>query len=114
MLSPLSITGLGALSALGADVAAHHQAVMAGRVPFRKLGELLGNDSPHAQRPGAWIEPRNLLTHRKWSPATMAALHVARQAISAAGWSDQDLRDAALVLLTACQTAGNTFSTMRG
>lgn len=100
MLSPLSITGLGALSALGADVAAHHQAVMAGRVPFRKLGELLGNDSPHAQRPGAWIEPRNLLTHRKWSPATMAALHVARQAISAAGWSDQDLRDAALVVGT--------------
>jgi 3-oxoacyl-[acyl-carrier-protein] synthase II len=100
MPSPLSITGLGALSALGADVAAHHQAVMARQVPFRKLGELLGNDSPHAQQSGAWIEPRQLLVNRKWSPATMAALHVARQAISEAGWSDQDLRDAALVVGT--------------
>ena len=96
----LSITGLGALSALGTDVASHHQAVLAGRVPFRKLGELLGNDSPHAARPGAWIEPRSLLVSRKWSPATMAALHVARQAVAAAGWSADDLRDAALVVGT--------------
>ena len=96
----LSITGLGALSALGTDVASHHQAVLAGRVPFRKLGELLGNDSPHAARPGAWIEPRSLLVSRKWSPATMAALHVARQAVAAAGWSNDDLRDAALVVGT--------------
>lgn len=96
----LSITGLGALSALGTDVPSHHQAVLAGQAPFRKLGELLGNDSPHALRPGAWIEPRKLLVSRKWSPATMAALHVARQAIIDAGWSDDDLRDAALVVGT--------------
>ena len=98
--SSLSITGLGALSALGADVSAHYQAVLARRVPFRKLGELLGHDSPHAMRPGAWIEPRSLLVNRKWSPATMAALHVARQAIAGAGWSAGDLRDAALVVGT--------------
>jgi 3-oxoacyl-[acyl-carrier-protein] synthase II len=98
--SAISITGLGALSALGVDVASHHRAVLDGRVPFRKIGELLGSGSPHAGRPGAWIEPRSLLTHRKWSPATMAALHVARQAIAAANWSDADLKDAALVLGT--------------
>ena len=98
--SSLSITGLGALSALGVDVTSHHQAVLAGQVPFRKLGELLGNQSPHAMRPAAWIEPRSLLVSRKWSPATMAALHVARQAITAAGWSDDDLHDAALVVGT--------------
>lgn len=96
----LSITGLGALSALGADVASHHRAIQAGQVPFRKLGELLGWESPHAQRPGAWIEPRRLLVNRKWSPATMAALHVAREAISDAGWNADDLRDAALVVGT--------------
>ena len=73
---------------------------MTRQVPFRKLSELLGNDSPHAQRPGAWIEPRQLLVNRKWSPATMAALHVARQAISSAGWGDDELRDAALVVGT--------------
>lgn len=98
--SSLSITGLGALSALGVDVASHHEAVMARHVPFQRLGKLLGSGSPHAQRPGAWIEQRSLLVNRKWSPATMAALHVARQAISEAGWSAEDLHDAALVLGT--------------
>ena len=91
---------MGALSALGVDVSSHHQAVMARQVPFRKLGGLLGRESPHAHRPAAWIEPRSLLIHRKWSPATMAALHVAREAIAAAGWCAADLRDAALVVGT--------------
>lgn len=98
--SSLSITGLGALSALGVDVSSHHEAVLARHVPFQRLGKLLGNDSPHALRPGAWIAQRSLLVNRKWSPATMAALHVARQAISEAGWSADDLHDAALVLGT--------------
>ena len=100
MQVPLAITGLGALSALGNEVPAHLRAVLSGQVPFRKLGELLGSTSHHAQRPGAWIEPRSLLTHRKWSPATMAALHVAREAVAQAGWSAEDLRDAALVVGT--------------
>ena len=98
--STLAITGLGALSALGADVSSHHRAVLARQVPFQKLGALLGDDSPHAMRPGAWIEPRSLLVNRKWSPATMAALHVAREAIAGAGWTAEDLRDAALVVGT--------------
>jgi 3-oxoacyl-[acyl-carrier-protein] synthase II len=98
--SSLSITGLGALSALGEDVSAHHQAVLAQQVPFQKLGKLLGVKSPHSQLPAAWIESRSLLVNRKWSPATMAALHVARQAINQSHWSDCDLKDAALVLGT--------------
>jgi 3-oxoacyl-[acyl-carrier-protein] synthase II len=110
----LSITGLGALSALGADVASHHQAVLAGLAPFRKLGALLGPDSPHAHRPGAWIERRNLLMHRKWSPATMAALHATREAISDAGWSAEDLRDAALVVGTSRGNAAGWLSPWPG
>jgi len=97
---PLSITGLGALSASGADVASHHRAVMEKRAPFRPLGGLLGNDSPHARRPAAWIEDRALLTHRKWSPVTMAALHAARQAVADANWTAEDLTEAALVVGT--------------
>jgi 3-oxoacyl-[acyl-carrier-protein] synthase II len=98
--SPLAITGLGALSALGTDVASHHRAVLEKQVPFRLLGALLGSDSPHACRPGAWIDNRGMLNHRKWSPATMAALHVAREAVAQAAWSGDELRDAALVLGT--------------
>ncbi len=96
----LSITGLGALSALGCGAAAHREAVLAGGVPFGTLGELLGPDSPHADRPAAWIRDRKLLLNRKWSPATMAALHVARQAIAEAGWTPAELHDAALVVGT--------------
>ena len=91
---------MGALSALGTDVNAHLRAVRAKTVPFRPLGELLGPENAHARRPGAWIDDRSALTHRKWSPVTMAALHVAGQAITEAGWTQDDLRDAALVVGT--------------
>lgn len=97
---PLSITGIGALSALGGDISSHHESVMNKRVPFRRLGEILGAESPHASRPGAWIADRDMLNHRKWSPVTMAALHVARQAVADAGWTPGMLRDAALVVGT--------------
>ncbi|RYD37336.1 MAG: hypothetical protein EOP85_17670, partial [Verrucomicrobiaceae bacterium] len=96
----LSITGLGALSALGCGVEDHHGSVMAGEVPFGKLDQLLGMDSPHAKRTAAWISDRKLLLNRKWSPATMAALQVARQAVAEAGWTAADLHDAALVVGT--------------
>lgn len=95
-----SICGLGALSALGTDVSAHRQAILGRHTPFRPLGEILGPDSPHAALPGAWIENRRMLANRKWSPATMAALHVAREAIHDAGWTSDDLKDAALVVGT--------------
>src|SRR5688572_1677602 len=96
----LSITGLGALSALGDGVAEHHASVLARKVPFKELAGLLGNGNPHAGRPAAWIHDRKLLLNRKWSPATMAALHVAREAIADAGWTTDELRDAALVVGT--------------
>ena len=105
---------MGALSALGADVETHRVSVIEHRVPFRLLGELLGEDSPHAKRPGAWIEKRELLIHRKWAPATMAALHVARQAIQEAGWSAEDLRDAALVVGTSRGNAAGWLSPWPG
>ncbi len=100
LATPLSITGLGALSALGKNVAEHHESILSRCVPFARLGRLLGEDSPHAQRPAAWISERSLLVNRKWSPATMAALHVARDAIAEAGWTAEDLKDAALVVGT--------------
>jgi 3-oxoacyl-[acyl-carrier-protein] synthase II len=95
-----SIVGLGALSSLGYDVESHFQTISRGETAIRPLGELLGNDSRHAHHPGAWIGPRRLLTHRKWSPASMAALHVARQAVAAAGWDAGQLAGAALIVGT--------------
>jgi 3-oxoacyl-[acyl-carrier-protein] synthase II len=95
-----SIKGLGALSALGVDLPSHLDSIAKGVVPFRPLGDLLGATSVHAATLGAWIADRECLTSRKWGPATMAALHAAREAIAEAGWSKSDLKDAALVVGT--------------
>jgi len=97
---PVTITGLGALSALGENLAAHRQAILANQSHFRPLGALLGPDSTHAGNFAAWIENRAALTHRKWSPVSMAALHAAKQAVTASGWSAAQCRDAALVVAT--------------
>ena len=94
----LSIRGLGALSALGENLSDHHHAILAGAFPFRPIGELMDHSDPLL--PAAWIQRRELLTHRKWSPASMAALHVARQAIAQSGWSPTELAEAVLILGT--------------
>ena len=83
----------------------HVSAVNEGRTCFRPLAGLLGNDSPHRDLPASWIEPRKLLLNRKWAPASMAALHVARQAITDAGWTAAELENAALFLGTSRGTA---------
>ncbi len=79
---------------------AQRAAIRAGEIPFRELGGLLGNDSAHALLHGGWIGRREILTNRKWGPVTMAALHVAREAVADAGWSAGDLRNAAIVVGT--------------
>jgi len=88
------------MSVLGTGMAAHRMAMDGGETRFRRLGELLGADSPHAAIHAGWIEDRKALIHRMWSPASMAATHVAREAAEDAGWRGDDLRDAALVLGT--------------
>ena len=93
-----AIRGLGMLSVLGCGLSAHSAPAGGSSGGLRPLAGLLGPDSPHANLLAGWIEPREMLCHRKWAPASMAALEVARQAVEAAGWSDQDLGDAALVL----------------
>ena len=98
MQTSLSIRGLGALSALGENLTDHYQAILEGVFPFRPIGELMDHSNPLL--PAAWIQHRGLLTHRKWSPASMAALHVARQAIAQAGWSRAELAEAVLILGT--------------
>jgi len=88
------------MSVLGTGMAAHRMAIDQGSRGFRTLAELLGADSPHAAVRAGWIDDRQALCNRMWSPASMAAIHVAREAVEDAGWSGDDVRDAALVLGT--------------
>ena len=83
----------------------HLSAVNAGRTCFQPLADLLGTDSPHRDLPASWIESRKLLLNRKWAPASMAALHVAREAIIDAGWTAAELESTALFLGTSRGTA---------
>lgn len=96
----ISIVGIGALSGLGHGIEEHHRAISEGRTAIARLSGLLGEDSNHAEQPGAWIPSREMLTHRKWSPVSMAALHVAKEAVEASGWSAEELEGAALVVGT--------------
>jgi 3-oxoacyl-[acyl-carrier-protein] synthase II len=86
-------------------MAAHLAAIRSGKTNFQPLANLLGNASPHRDLPASWIARRGLLTSRKWSPATMAALHVAREAVAEAGWTASELGDAVLFLGTSRGTA---------
>ena len=101
----LSITGLGALSAAGESMAGHRASLAAAATGFRPLADLLGAASPHRALHAAWIARRELLHSRKWSPASMAALHVAREAVAEAGWSGADLQEAVVFLGTSRGTA---------
>ncbi|MFC7337113.1 beta-ketoacyl synthase N-terminal-like domain-containing protein [Haloferula chungangensis] len=94
--SPISISGCGALSVLGHDLAAHHAAIAREPARFRPLSEMPGTPPGFENQHAGWIESRSLLTHRKWSPPSVAAIHVAREALDAAGWSAAERRNAAV------------------
>lgn len=84
---------------------AHVAAIRGGRTNFHSLSELLGDGSPHGHLAASWIQRRRLLVSRKWAPASMAALHVAREAITQAEWTASDLADAVLFLGSSRGTA---------
>lgn len=93
---PISITGCGALSGLGHDLAAHHAAMACEPPRFRPLAEMPGTPSGFENQHASWIEPRSLLNHRKWSPASAAAIHVTREALDSAAWSAVERRSTAV------------------
>ncbi len=94
----IAITGIGLTSGLGDGVEVHKQRISAGHHALRRLGDLFGEDFPYASVHGAWIEDRGLLMSRKWAPASMLSLHVARQAVADAGLNGSDLVNAAVIV----------------
>jgi len=94
----VAITGVAAVSGLGADLAAHTQRMDAGQNALQPLSYLLGDDSPFASLKGAWIDSRSILNSRKWAPGSALSIHVAKQAIADAGLFPHDLTDAAVIV----------------
>lgn len=94
----IAITGIGLTSGLGDGVQAHREKMAAGEHALRPLADLLGEDSPFAGANAAWIEKREIMLSRKWAPASMLSLHVAKQAVADAGLSAKDLAHAAVIV----------------
>jgi 3-oxoacyl-[acyl-carrier-protein] synthase II len=79
---------------------AHRTALGAQPIRFRPLAEMPGTPAGFENQHASWIEPRSLLNHRKWSPASAAAIHVAREALESAAWSDAERRETAVFVGT--------------
>lgn len=94
----VAITGIGLTSGLGDGVQAHREKISSGEHALRPLAALLGEHSPYASVHAGWIENREIMLSRKWAPASMLSLHVARQAVSDAGLSAEDLRNTAVIV----------------
>lgn len=85
-----AITGLGALGALGSDLESHRAALADGAKVLRPLSEMDGAPQGFEHILAGWIEARDRLNDRKWSPLSMAAIHVAAEALATANWSDDE------------------------
>lgn len=94
----IAITGIGLTSGLGDGAQAHGEKISAGEHALRPLAEFLGADSPYAGVRAGWIDEREIMLSRKWAPASMLSLHVARQAVADAGLGEADLSDAAVIV----------------
>ncbi|MCH7227358.1 beta-ketoacyl synthase N-terminal-like domain-containing protein [Haloferula sp. A504] len=89
-----AITGLGVLGALGSDLESHRAALAEGAQVLRPLSEMKGGPEGFGHHIAGWIESRERLNDRKWSPLSMAAIHVAAEALALANWSDAERSDA--------------------
>lgn len=93
----IAITGIGLTSGLGDGAPAHAAMIGAGKTGLAPLSELFGGGEL-ASLKAAWVRPREVLRSRKWAPASVLSLHVARQAVLDAGLSPCGLKDAAVLV----------------
>lgn len=92
------VCGLGLASGFGMGAAAHLSGVKEGRRVLKPLRELWRAEQPWADVLSGWIPDRKLLCSRRNGPASQLALLLARQAVEEAGWGEDDLKDAALIV----------------
>lgn len=95
MVHPVAITAAAAVSGLGPNLSAQHQALLSGGSALRPLaGFPEGMFEGFTTLPGAWIEDRRMFKGRRSGAAANLLRQVARQAVTEAGWSPADTRDA--------------------
>ena len=102
---PVAITAAAARSACGDSLREHVENITAGRTGLRPLRERMGPDSEWAALPGGWLKDRAPLKGRRYGAASNLAVAVAREALEAAGWTEEMKRGA---WIFAGSSRGNT------
>ena len=105
--SPVAVTGAGAACALGTGLAACLEKLDAGISGLRPLGSsTLAYPPGLGDLPVGWIADRAVFKGRRYGAASNAAVHVAREAVAAAGWDKSETRQAWLYAGTSRGNAG--------
>jgi 3-oxoacyl-[acyl-carrier-protein] synthase II len=91
---PVAITAAAVRSCAGRGAAAHVSGLMSGMTALSPLGELLGSGSSWANLPGGWLRDRAPMKGRRYGSASSLAVVIAREALDAAGWSEEMKRGA--------------------
>ena len=98
--------------ALGMDLPACLEAMASGSPGLRPLGEC-GLPFPEnlANLPCGWVPDRSIFKGRRYGAAGNAAIHVAREAITAANWEKEETRAAWLYVGTSRGNVGERAGT---
>lgn len=88
MASVITIRGAACLTCLGDDLEQQVSSIADGVTGLRPLREMKDAPSGFEGLHSGWIQPRERLSHRIWSPLSVIAMEVARKAVADAGWTD--------------------------
>lgn len=106
---PVAITGVAVRSCLGSTPGEHAAAMRQGRHGLRPLGEYPGLPAQFAAVPGGWLNDRSCLKGRRCGAASNFAVHLAREAVAAAGLDAADLTASWIFAGSSRGNAGELF-----
>jgi 3-oxoacyl-[acyl-carrier-protein] synthase II len=106
----VAIQAAAARSGLGDSLQEMRERILAGQSGLRPLSGFLGEDSPWAYLPGAWLQDRKPIRRRLYGAASNLAVSIAREAAESAGWSAEMLAEAWIFAGT---SRGNTCELLR-
>lgn len=108
------VCGLGLASVFGLGKEAHLKGIRGGQSLLAPLEKLWGEDRPWGSVKSGWIKERHLLNSRRNAPATQLAILLAKEAVAQAGWSDEELSEAALIVGSSRGNASGWLSSWEG
>jgi len=91
---PVVLTAAAARSPLGDDLDAMRSGMLRGESGLLPLAEFPGLGPEFDSMTGGWLRDRSVLKGRKYGAASNLAVKIAREAVNAAGWSQDEVSSA--------------------